>query len=71
MVGNIENLREFANRGEVEQARDALRKIIGEVVVAERSKGIELNPRLSSHVGEKSGAENAAPDLYIKPIRLK
>jgi hypothetical protein len=60
---------EVAKPDEIEAARTALHEIIGEVSVVETGSRVLAYSRLSGNA--VYGAENAAPDLYVQPIRLK
>lgn len=47
-----------------------LREIIGEVSVVEKGPNVFAYSKLNENIAYKPGAENAVPDLYLKPIRL-
>ncbi len=68
---NLENLGKVAKPDEMEDARSALREIIGEIKVVEENNGVLAYPRLSENAVCRNGAEDPLPDLYIEPIRLK
>jgi len=70
-VSDLENLRNYAEPDEVETARGLLREIIGEVEIKEETDGVFAYTKLNAISVYKAGAQNAAPELYLDPIRLQ
>ena len=71
LIADLENLPDYAEPDEPEQARGLLREIIREIEVREEPDGVFANPKLNAISGYKCGAEDALPDLYLTPIKLK
>ncbi len=58
VVSNLENLHKYAEPDEVEEARNALQGIIGEITVVEEGHHVVAYPRLANNVVYNSGAES-------------
>ena len=71
VVSNLGDLNKVAKAHEMEEARQVLRGIIGEVTIVEEDDHILAYPMISKNAMYKGGAENAAPDLYLDPKVLK
>ena len=57
LVADLENLRDYAEPHEVEQARVLLQEIIGEIEVREEPGGVFAYTRLNAATGYKDGAQ--------------
>jgi transposase InsO family protein len=57
VVSNLENSHNYALSDEIETARDALKGIIGEVMLVEEGPHVITYPKLSSNMGYNSGAQ--------------
>ena len=69
VVSNLENLHKYAKPDEVDEARQALKGIIGEVAVVEDGERILAHPKLGHVFVDNSGAgsENRTRTLSPEP----
>ncbi len=69
VVENLESLHKYAKPDEVDEARQALKGIIGEVTVVEEGERILAYPKLGHVFVDKSGAgsENRTRTSFQKP----
>ena len=56
-VENLENLGQAAKPDEMEEAREALRAIIGKITVVEENNGVFAYPKISENAVYINGAE--------------